>query len=72
MTEVIYNGDPGGEPGSDEYEKYVEGVYVASLEMLAFYWLFVAFSLIQKKTPNKIGLRVSICRLFRCRFRFVA
>ena len=57
VAEVIYNGDPGGEPGSDEYENYVEGVHVASLGMLVFYCLFVAFSLIQKKILNKIGLR---------------
>ena len=57
VGEVIYEGDPLADAGSDAYEKYVEGVHVASLGMLTFYGLFVAFNLLHNKVLKRIGSR---------------
>ncbi|KAK7114973.1 membrane-associated transporter protein-like [Littorina saxatilis] len=57
VGEVIYGGDSRGDVGSDSYRKYVEGEHMASLGMLTFYCLFVAFNFLQNKILKKIGMR---------------
>ena len=55
VAEVIYEGDPHGQAGTEEYANYVKGEHTASLGMLTFYCLFVLFNLIHNKILNKIG-----------------
>ncbi|KAL8570139.1 hypothetical protein ACOMHN_033817 [Nucella lapillus] len=57
VAEVIFYGDPNADTESEAYANYVKGVHVASLGMLAFYFLFVVFNVFHQKILDKIGMR---------------